>query len=261
MATILDEIVEHKREQIQAEKQSVSLSELKDRARTQPNRFREALAGEEISLIAEIKPEAPSAGKITDLSAPRIARVYQEEADVCAVSCLTDEEYFGQGLDSLRTIKSVLRKPVLRKDFIIDPYQIYQSCVWGADAILLIASILEPSRLEQLYGLTEELGMDALVEIHSLDEWKTLTVQPGITGINNRTLDGDFQTDLSVTESLAPDISSGTMLISESGISESADVDRLRKVPNLTGILVGTSLLRDTGTPDDVRSRIRELMS
>ena len=261
MSTILDEIVENKKKQIEAEKQNVPLSELKTRARSQPVRFREALAGEKISLIAEIKPQAPSAGELTNLPAVRIARVYEEEDAVSAVSCLTDKEYFGQGLDTLRTIKTVLRKPVLRKDFILDPYQVYQSRVWGADAILLIASILKPSQLQELHGLTQELGMDALVEIHGRDEWKKLSFQPRITGINNRTLDGDFQTDLSVTENLAPEITNKTLLVSESGIKESADVKRLRKISNLNAILVGSSLLENAQSADQVRSRVRDLMS
>lgn len=259
MSTILDEIVEEKREQIEAEKRKISLADLKEKARRQPARFRDALAEEGLSLIAEIKPKAPSSGQITDLPAPEIARIYQQE-NVTAVSCLTDEPYFGQNLDTLRKVKTVLRKPILRKDFIIDPYQVYQSCVAGADAILLIASILEPSRLEELYVLTEELGMDALVEIHSGEEWDQLSFDPRITGINNRTLDGDFSTDLSVTEQLASQLPEHTLLVTESGIHDAKDVERLKKVDHLDAMLVGTSLLKDTTDPEEIRTRVRNLL-
>lgn len=259
VSNILDEIVESKKEEIARQKSKVPLEALKEQAREQPNRFRQVFDGDDLHLIAEIKPKAPSSGQITTLPPVKIARVYQEE-NVSAVSCLTDEPYFGQDLETIRQIKTVLRKPILRKDFIIDPYQIYQSCVHGADALLLIASVLSPDRLASLYELTEELGMDALVEIHSREELEALPVKPRILGINNRTLKGDFSTDLSVTEQLAPAVPDDVILISESGIHDSADVDRLRAVSNLDGILVGTSLLNNATEPDDVRSRVRNLM-
>lgn len=260
MSGILEEIVASKEKEISVQKEETPLEELKQQAREQPGRFRTVFDGADLRLIAEIKPKAPSSGEITSLPAVKITRVYQEEDNVSAVSCLTDEPFFGQDLDTIRRIKSVLRKPILRKDFIIDPYQVYQSCVEGADALLLIASILPADKLASLYELTEELGMDALVEIHSGEELESLPIEPRILGINNRTLEGDFSTDLSVTEELAPQVSEETILISESGIHNAEDVDRLRKVPNVDGILVGTSLLKDATDPETVRQRIRDLL-
>jgi len=257
---ILDEIVQSKREEISHQKRESPIEELREKTRERTPRLRNAFDRKSLDLIAEIKPKAPSSGRITNIPAPKIARVYQQE-NVTAVSCLTDETFFGQGLDTIRIIKTVLRKPILRKDFIIDPYQVHQTAAYGADALLLIASILSPDQLESLYRLTEELGMDALVEIHSRDELEELSFTPGILGINNRTLDGDFSTDLSVTESLAPSVSDDVILISESGIHDSEDVDRLRRIPNLDGILVGTSLLQDTDDPETIRSRVQSLIS
>jgi indole-3-glycerol phosphate synthase len=259
MADILDEIVASKRDEVEQLKSSKSLEELKDEASVQSHRFREVFAGDDLDLIAEIKPEAPSAGRLTELPAVEIARVYQKE-DVAAVSCLTDEPYFGQGLDAIRRIKNVLRKPILRKDFIIDPYQVYRANVIGADAVLLIASVLSPDQLASLYELTEELGMDALVEIHSREELEALPVQPHILGINNRTLEGDFSTDLSVTEQLAPDVPEEVILISESGIHDHEDVNRLRAIDHLDGILVGTALLEGASDSEIVRDRVRRLL-
>lgn len=258
-STILDEIVESKRKEVARLKRNTPLEELRRKTRERSPRLRNAFDQEGLHLIAEIKPKAPSSGNITKLPAQEIARIYQQEK-VSAVSCLTDEPYFGQSLNTISLIKNVLQKPILRKDFIIDPYQVHQTAASGADALLLIASIVSPGKLESLYHLTEKLEMDALVEVHSLEEWEDLPITPRILGINNRTLDGDFTTDLSVTEKLAPEIPDDLILISESGIQNSEDVDRLRAIPNLDGILVGTSLLKDAEDLETIRSRVRRLI-
>ncbi|MFB6355409.1 MAG: indole-3-glycerol-phosphate synthase [bacterium] len=259
---ILDEIVEQKRDTLQQQKQDESLASLQSRL-SQPvqAQFQDALQAEDtLSLIAEIKPEAPSSGTITNLPAVEIATVYQEEAPA-AVSVLTDEPYFNQGLQELRRVQSVLTKPILRKDFIIDEYQVYQSAVFGADAILLIASILTPDQMKYLHQVAEDLGLDVLVEIHSREEFKSLPFRPSLLGINNRTLEGDFSTDLFVTEQLVEEIPDSVTLVSESGIHSREDVERLSQLETLDAILVGTSLLKDHSTPDDIRRKIRGLMA
>lgn len=261
MSDILDRIVDQKKQWLQRKKREQPLKELEARLpdRPSPRRFRDALRGESLRLIAEIKPEAPSSGRLTELSAPDIARVYERECPA-AVSVLTDRPFFGQGEEALESVRSILSKPILRKDFTIDPYQIVQSAVLGADAVLLIAAILEPARVREYAHQAHELGLDALVEIHSREELAALPWTPDLLGINNRTLEGDFSTDLTVTEDLAPDIPGDTVLISESGIHTHDDIRRLSEVPGVDAVLVGTSLLEGAENPPQIARRIRRLM-
>ncbi|MFP4687912.1 MAG: indole-3-glycerol-phosphate synthase, partial [bacterium] len=222
--------------------------------------FRAALTGNGIKLIAEIKPSSPSRGRLTELEAVKIARVYRQESP-SAISVLTDKKYFGQSLSVLKQVRMVVDKPLLRKDFIIDPYQVYESAAAGADAILLIAAILPPKKLMELHDLALQLEMDSLVEIHSESELESLPFQPPLLGINNRRLDGDLSTDLAVTEHLAGLVGSGTVLVSESGIKRFEDIRRLQKPGNVNAVLVGTSLLEDVKNTAQLRHRIRNLMS
>lgn len=261
MSDILDEILEAKRDEVEHRKADATLDEVKKMARAaEPGGFREALGGGGIDLIAEIKPKAPSSGRLTDLPPERIAWVYQEEEAVSCVSVLTDEPYFGMTMDDFRRVRGVLEKPVLRKEFIIDPFQIYESAMAGADAILLIASVLSSSTLEEFRSLSRELELRPLVEIHSREEYDALPFEPELLGINNRTLEGDFSTDLSVTENLAPELPEETTLISESGIHAHEDILRLERCEPVDAVLVGTSLLQDSEDPETVRARVRNLM-
>ncbi len=261
MSDILNEILESKLQELQDRKQSVSEEKMKKMARrVDPLEFREALSGDRISLIAEIKPKAPSSGQLTDLRPEQIAWVYQEKSAVSCVSVLTDEPYFGMTLDDFHKVRGILEKPVLRKEFIIDEFQIYESARVGADAVLLIASVLSGNQMEEYYSLIKDLGMEPLVEIHSREEYESLPIQPDLLGINNRTLDGDFSTDLEVTERIAPTISNNTTLVSESGIHSSEDIRRLESTENVDAVLVGTSLLENAEQPQTIRDRVRNLM-
>ncbi len=262
MEPILEEILAEKREEIERRKSERPLEELKTRLADVPpaRSFRDALRGEGISLIAEIKPRSPSSGRLTDLPAPEIARIYEQEK-TAAVSVLTDRPFFGQGLETLRRLRGVLSKPILRKDFLIDPYQVYEAAEAGADAVLLIAAILEPGRLKELHECARERGLDVLVEVHSGRELHELGWTPPLLGINNRSLEGDFSTDLAVTEDLAPRVDETTVLVSESGIHTSEDLKRLSGLDRVDAVLVGTSLLEGATDVEQIRTRVRELMN
>jgi indole-3-glycerol phosphate synthase len=262
MSDILDEILESKRKEVKARKKSVSVDEIKKLAhQAKPLDFRDALEGDGINLIAEIKPKAPSSGPLTDLDPDQVAWVYQEESTVSCVSVLTDEPYFGMTLEDFHTVRGILTKPVLRKEFIVDPFQIYESARAGADAVLLIASVLSAERIEEFHEMVLGLGMKPLVEIHSREEYENLPFEPELLGINNRTLEGDFSTDLAVTERIAPSLPDEMTLVSESGIYTHEDIQRLHAVSNVDAVLVGTSLLQDADDPETVRERVRDLMS
>lgn len=261
MSDVLDEILEAKRNEVEQRKTDATFDEVKKMARAaDPGGFREALEGGGIDLIAEIKPKAPSSGRLTDLPPERIAWVYQEEGAVSCVSVLTDEPYFGMTLDNFRVVRGVLEKPVLRKEFIVDSFQVYESAMAGADAILLIASVLSPEELDEFRNLSLDLGLRPLVEVHSREEYEALPFEPELLGINNRTLEGDFSTDLSVTEKLAPDLPEETTVVSESGIHDHEDIVRLGRCEPVDAVLVGTSLLENAEDPETVRDRVRSLM-
>lgn len=260
MSEILDEILTDKRKFLEDEKATVDLDHLKATAeKANPLDFQAALEADGLQLISEIKPKAPSSGRLTELAPEKIAWVYEEESPA-AVSVLTDEPYFGMTLDDFRRVRGILQKPVLRKEFIVDPFQVHRAAALGADAILLIASILDPDTMNELHELAEGYGLQCLVEIHSREEWEFLPFTPRILGINNRTLEGDFSTDLAVTERLAPEIPDDVTIVSESGISTHDDIERLSEVPGVEAVLVGTSLLESASSPEEVRRRIRKLM-
>jgi indole-3-glycerol phosphate synthase len=174
---------------------------------------------------------------------------------------LTDKKYFGQDLPVLKQVRMIVNKPLLRKDFIIDPYQVYEAASVGADAILLIAAVLSSEKLEELHNLAARLNLDALVEIHSLPELEKLTFKPPLLGINNRRLDGNLNTDIAVTENLAEKVDPDTVLVSESGIHNFEDIQRLKKIGRVNAILVGTALLDGVEDSKQLRTRINKLMT
>lgn len=236
---------------------AVSLSDLKAEAKDAPDTrdFKGSISRETISLIAEIKKASPIKGIIReDFNPSEIARIYEDNgAD--AISVLTEEDFF-KGEDTyLRDIRKITGIPLLRKDFIFDEYQVYESRVLGADAILLITSILDKSQLTEYIGLSKELGMDPLVEVH---HWKELdkALQSGadIIGINNRDLES-FMTDINVTIELIRDIPEGKIVVSESGVSTREDVERL-EAAGVKAILVGEALMKSR----DIGGKIKELM-
>jgi indole-3-glycerol phosphate synthase len=212
-------------------------------------------SGREIRLIAEVKKASPSKGLIRpDFDPVAIARRY-EETGASAISVLTDEKYFQGKLEYLTAIRETVQLPLLRKDFIIDRMQVYESRAAGADAILLIVAALPIGDLHALLSLTRDLGMDALVEVHTEPELcAALSVGAEIIGINNRDLQ-TFETKLETTIELAPKVPPDKVLVSESGINTRADVERLMAA-GVDAILVGESLMREP----DPGTKVKELL-
>ena len=208
-----------------------------------------------IALIAEVKKASPSAGVICENFDPvKIAKEY-EAAGASCLSVLTDKKFFRGSLDYLRQVRAAVKLPLLRKDFIIDERQILEAVEWGADAILLIATILSDGQLQKFHSLAIEAGIAALVEVHDEEELeRALKISPQLIGVNNRDLK-TFKVDLATTEKLAKKIGAETILVAESGIHNRTDVERLKKC-GASAILVGESLLRG----GDIKSKIHELI-
>ncbi len=254
---ILDEIVEDKQRVVEQDKDEESLVELKDKIETVgPTRdFRGALARGEISLIAEIKKASPSKGVIReDFNPLGIAKQYQQ-AGANSISVLTDENFFQGSLNYITEVRTEVKLPLLRKDFIIDAYQIYQARAYGADAILLIAAILTEEELANYLALAEELDLDALVEVHNRKELKlALGVDADIIGINNRDLKV-FEVDLATTLGLKKLVPDDKIVVSESGIKNRADIELLAE-HGIDAVLVGEALMKS----DDINVKVKELM-
>ena len=230
---VLSEIIARKRERVR---------EAKTRAR--PHALHSALQADGINIIAEFKRRSPSKGMIREGASPSdVARAYQAGGAV-AMSVLTEEDYFAGSLDDLREVKSTVELPVLRKDFIVDEYQVYESAAAGADAILLIVAALDDELLLRLRRLAEdELGMDALVEVHTSEEMRRAAACGAkLIGVNNRDL-RTFAVSLETSLSLAREAPSEALLISESGLNNAADLQRLYDA-GYRGFLIGETLMR-----------------
>lgn len=254
---VLDKIVHAKRAELEAAKATRPLEVLRNEARQfklQKRPFRSLFGSADAAvLIAEIKPRSPSEGILIEKSPLDVADLYaKSEADV--ISVLTDEKYFGGSIELLQQVRQRVSQSILRKDFIIDEYQVYETFLSGADAFLLIAAILSKEELARLSKLGSSLGLGTLVEIHDEgDLEKALASGADVLGINNRDLK-TLETDIAVTESLARRIPKETPSISESGIYTAEDVRRVRKC-GVRGILVGTSILQSS----DPLAKITEL--
>jgi len=203
-------------------------------------------AGERIAVIAEYKRRSPSAGAIaTDAAAAApaaVARAY-EAGGASALSVLTDAEFFGGSLEDLERARAAVSLPVLRKDFVLEPVQVWESRAAGADAVLLIVRILDDARLRELLAAAGSVGLEAVVEVHDAQELeRALSWGARIVGVNNRDLD-TFRTDLAVTESLAGAVPSDALLVGESGVRDAADVRRLAAA-GVDAVLVGESAMR-----------------
>ena len=266
MPTILDRIVETKRREVSAARQAVPLADLAAAARDadRPRDFHAALsapARHGVHLIAEIKKASPSAGLIrTDFDPASLARQYYQ-AGASALSVLTDETYFQGRLDHILQVKEATPLPVLRKDFIIDGYQVHEARRHGADAVLLIAEVLNTDTIRRFADLIAELGMAALIEVHGPERLEAVMAavdfDPAhrrLLGINNRDLAAQV-TDVATTGRLTARLESKPLLISESGIGTRADVERV-VADGADAILVGEALLRH----DDPTDKIRELL-
>ncbi len=241
---ILDRIVETKRREVEALKGSASELRAAAEGAATARDFKAALSGgDSVSVIAEIKRRSPGAGEIRpDLDPVQLAPTY-EAGGAAALSVLTDSEYFGGRLGDLSAARGLVSVPVLRKDFLIDPSQVYQARAADADAILLIVRILDDGQLRSLRVLAEELGMIALVEAHDGEEVdRALESGARVLGVNNRNL-RTFETRLDTTLGLLDRIPSGVVLVSESGIRTRDDV-RMLGENGIDAVLVGESLLR-----------------
>jgi len=253
---VLDRIVETTREEIERRREITSLADLEAAlaARDDPRPFQEALSRPGISIIAEHKRRSPSAGVIREgAEVAEVARAY-ERGGAAALSILTETLHFGGSLDDLRVARAATHLPVLRKDFVVDPYQVYESAAAGADAVLLIVAALEPAELGALQREAWDLDLDVLVEVHDEEELEiALEVEAEIIGINNRDL-ADFSVDIERTYDLLSDVPAGKTVVSESGFSTRDQLDELDRV-GVDAVLIGETLMR----ADDLEAACREL--
>jgi len=256
---VLDDIEKAKMKELAGRKRKVSLSRMKERAVQRGVRtldFAAALKGEGVQLIAEVKRSSPSRGVLRpDLDHVELARTYAANG-AAAVSVLTEEQYFGGSPEQLTEVREAIASvPVLMKDFIFEPYQIYEARACGADALLLIAAMLSSLQLEELLSLSRALGMRCLVEVHDEEELeRALVCGAMILGINNRDL-RTFKIDLETTGRLRPLIPPDRIVVSESGIRDRGDMERLRSW-RVNAVLVGETLI----TAPDVAAKMRELL-
>ena len=251
MSNILEQILATKREEIDLRRTLVPEQQLLDKIADghTPLGFVSALqrraSEQKPGVIAEIKKASPSKGVIrADFNPAAIATSYATANATC-LSILTDEQYFQGHDDFLREVRQVVTLPLLRKDFTIDAYQVYEARAMGADCILLIVSALKPADLRDLYALAQSVGLDVLIEVHDAEELAiALTLGPDLIGINNRNLK-TFNTNLETTIDLLSNIPAGVVVVTESGISTVADVSRMQ-ANNVHCFLVGEAFMRAT---------------
>jgi indole-3-glycerol phosphate synthase len=224
--------------------EAVRAEALTVRRAAEPHRLRSALQREGLNIIAEVKRASPSQGLIRAGVEPSLIALAYEAGGAAAISVLTEEERFQGSLDDLRAVREAVKIPVLRKDFIFDEFQLYEAAAAGADALLLIVAALDDLTLERLRRMTEdELGMDALVEVHTGEELqRAIQCGASLIGVNNRNLQ-TFQVSLNVSAQLAQEMPRGIIRISESGLRTGADLDSLRAL-GYHGFLIGESLMR-----------------
>jgi len=248
--SILDRIVEYKKQFVVEARDKVSLIEMEKMATAAPpSRYFLSVIRQrkDIAVITEIKKASPSKGIIRqDFDAVAIGRAYETHG-ATAISCLTDEKFFQGSLDIFNCVRDAVQLPMLRKDFIIDEYQIFEARAARADLVLLITCILDDQTLRRFRELIESLGMTALVETHSeADARRAVDSGASLIGINNRNLDSeDFATDIRHTESILPLLPKTVVRVSESGIRSPADVDYLRAL-GVEAMLIGEQLMRQT---------------
>jgi indole-3-glycerol phosphate synthase len=256
--TILDKIISTKKREVARHKETVSLSSLLEciARRQAPLAFAKAIKGDGIKLIAEVKKASPSKGILRPYFDPMaLAKTYAENG-AAAISVLTDAEYFQGSPEHLTAIRQAVSLPLLRKDFIYDEYQVYESAAYGADAVLLIAAILERRQLEKIMAVSRSLGLGCLVEVHDENELKiALDAGAEIIGINNRNLK-TFEVDLNTTRRLLPYIPEKKIVVSESGMSQREDIKKLENW-GVDAVLVGEALV----TANNIPKKMKELMS
>jgi indole-3-glycerol phosphate synthase len=252
---ILESILKNTRNEIASAQRKVMVEQMKE----MPGFFRkckslkEALNAFSPAIIAEIKKASPSKGIICEDFDHRIIAKAYADAEACALSVLTDKRFFQGDIQFIANIRSDISIPILRKDFIIDSYQLLEAKAYGADAVLLIAAALKKNQLGELYIEAEELGLECLVEVHNKAELESLDMSiVKIIGINNRNLE-DFSVDLETSIRLAKMIPSGITIVSESGISSRTDIDLLLQ-NGIHGFLIGESLMCNTNPGNALRA-------
>jgi indole-3-glycerol phosphate synthase len=256
MSPRLDELVFATRSALDRRKRERPLAELEREAGADRigRPFAEALARPGTSLVAEHKRRSPSAGSIREgASCAEVVRAY-ERGGAAAVSVLTEEAHFGGSLADLREARAATELPLLRKDFTLDPYQLYEAKAVGADAVLLVVGSLERGPLTSLYGLARDLDLDAIVEIHDEEELeRALEIDCDVIGINNRDLE-DLSVDIERTFDLLSDVPAGKVVVSESGIRDRQQIEELEQV-GVDAVLIGETLMR----APDPEAAVREL--
>ena len=254
---MIEQLIEGARRGVEARRREVPQADLESRlaARTEDRPFNEALVRPGLSLIAEFKRRSPSAGEIApaDTSISDQVRAY-ERGGAAALSVLTDEPHFGGTLEDLRAARAACGMPIIRKDFIVDPYQLYEAAVNGADAVLLIVRALDDEQLRSLQEEARAIDLDCLVEVHEAGELeRALEVDAAVIGINNRNLD-EGTVDIATTFELMPDVPAGKTVVAESGISGRGELEELDRV-GVDAVLIGGALMAAA----DPEAKTREL--
>ena len=259
MKDILSEIIAHKRKEVELQKQAISIEQLSEGiddllpARS----MKQAIASSPTGIIAEFKRRSPSKGWIKENARPEEIVPAYAASGASAVSILTDEMFFGGTLRDIHTTRPLVNLPILRKDFVIDEYQLYQARIVGADAVLLIAAALERTQCRALADKAHELGLEVLLEIHSAEELPYIYKGIDMVGINNRNL-GSFHTDVANSFRLAEQLPQDTVLVSESGISQPATVSRLHDA-GFRGFLIGETFMRTEKPGETLKEFISQI--
>ncbi len=252
----LDELVEQARAGVQRRRAQTSREELRDLlgTRTGARPFSEALVRPGLSMIAEFKRRSPSAGWIDQHAQVADVVTAYERGGAAAVSILTDEPSFGGSLDDLLEARRASQLPILRKDFVVDPYQLLEAATGGADAVLLIVAALDDDLLAHLYAESRQLDLDCLIEVHDDDELeRALELDADVIGINNRNLK-DLSVDVDTTRRLITDVPAGKTVVAESGFSSRDELDELERI-GVDAVLIGEALMRS----DDPAAAVHEL--
>src|SRR5215207_1189414 len=253
---MIEQLIAGARQGVDARRRELPQADLEARlsGRGEDRPFNEALTRPGLSLIAEFKRRSPSAGEISAGAKVAEQVAAYERGGAAALSVLTDERHFGGSLEDLRAARASCDLPILRKDFIVDPYQLYEAAINGADAVLLIVAALDDAELRSLYGEARGLDLDCLVEVHDERQLeRALEADAEVIGINNRNLD-EGSVDVGTTYELMPDVPAGKTIVAESGISERAELEELERV-GVDAVLIGGALML-SGEPE---AKVREL--